>query len=485
MKIKKIEIHNFRLFDSDGIQIDNINIPNENDEGSGLTVFIGENGCGKTTILDAIALPLLSYKAESFSIRDFNKPEEKSLINLYTDTNFTFKSTMPNSTQYYGKGFLFDAGIRARSNKTYLSSIVVQDQRFIRADGEVKPKDGSPDLRINVNNPYSGPRFNENDILYLDKNRTFQTRGGVYNATRFDRLMEDLDFQYINSHKKLSELSNINDELDNNIKTKVSHEFLEKAIETFRKISGTSLSLNFIDNWLPFKEAFFADKKNDNILIPLSGLGSGYEIIFSLIYSFYLSGQSKKQLISLIDEPELHLHPELQLKFVDFLLVASKKAQIILTTHSPLFVKQLLRNDNVKIFVCKKENDNLKISSLSHRILPYISANEVNYTAFNLPTEEYHNELYGYLQDIAMEEDFNNAKEKNFDNWLDNKGLKKVKQWKKLFKGTLKEPEDQTLPTYIRNTIHHPENRNNDPFTIKELRQSIDNMIDIVNKLYK
>jgi len=74
-------------------------------------------------------------------------------------------------------------------------------------------------------------------------------------------------------------------------------------------------------------------------------------MIFALLYSFYLAQQSGKQLIVLIDEPELHLHPTLQEKFVKFLLESSKNAQIILASHSPLLVKQLAFNDKVKISV--------------------------------------------------------------------------------------------------------------------------------------
>jgi len=71
MFIKKITIQNFRLFKDDEVfEIDNLNIP-DNTEGSGLNLFVGENGCGKTSLLDAFALPLLSYKAEGFSSNDF------------------------------------------------------------------------------------------------------------------------------------------------------------------------------------------------------------------------------------------------------------------------------------------------------------------------------------------------------------------------------------------------------------------------------
>lgn len=482
MKIKRIEIQNFRLFNATSpFVIDNINVPNGEKEGSGLTVLVGENGCGKTSILDAIALPLLQYKAESFSINDFNDPTKDCAINVYSNENFEYAGTMPKA-KYQGKGFNFQAKIRKRANNSYLSSSVVQDQKFIKADGENKPYDNSPDLRISVNNPFSGPRFSENDILYLDKNRTYQIRSGTYNETRFDRLMEDFNYQYIKEYKG-NDIPDLNQKLTD-VKGKVSHAFLERAIEKFQSISGIPLSLSFINNWCPFQNSFFSNKKNDNILIPLSALGAGYEVIFSLLYSFYLSEQSGKQLIVLLDEPELHLHPRLQLEFVKFLLEASKKMQIILATHSPLLVKQFLNNTNLKIFICtKNDGGSSQMTSIQSRVLPYISANEVNYLAFQLPTEEFHNELYGLLQSKAIDEDVNNGRENKFDDWLQSKGLGKNKQWVKERNGLPLVPDNVTLQVYIRNTIHHPENRSNEMYTPEEMKQSISEMISVIKSL--
>jgi len=401
MFIKKIEIKNFRLFPSDNFfKVDNFNIPNETDEGSGITVFVGENGCGKTSLLDAISLPLLNFKAESFSINDFNSPEEKTEINIFSKENFDYAGVMPKAV-YKSKGFSFLAGIRARENKAYLSSTVVTDQKFIKADGESKPDENSPDLRVSVNNPFKGQRFNENDVIYLDKNRLFQTKSGTYNTTRFDRLMEDFDYQYIKGSS--NKVKDLNKKINKKIKLNIKNDFLASAVTKFSEISGAKVTLNFINNWKPFNNCFFAEKKKNNQQIPISMLGSGYEMIFSLIYSFYLAQQSEKQLIILIDEPELHLHPSLQESFVKILLEFSKVAQIILTTHSPLFVKQLLYNEKVKINVFENNNSILDIVIPEKRLLPYLSSNEINYLAFELPTEEYHNELYEELKSTKWE----------------------------------------------------------------------------------
>ena len=64
-------IINYRIFKSDRkYEISSINIPNMKNNGSRITVIAGENGCGKTKILDAIASSMLEYKADLFDIKD-------------------------------------------------------------------------------------------------------------------------------------------------------------------------------------------------------------------------------------------------------------------------------------------------------------------------------------------------------------------------------------------------------------------------------
>ncbi|HTH93286.1 MAG TPA: AAA family ATPase [Candidatus Paceibacterota bacterium] len=390
MKISKLTIKNFKIFSPDDeFVIDDLNVPDGVNEGTGLNVFVGENGSGKTSLLEAIALPLLEYKAENFSIENFNDFEEKVEINIFSKDNFTVDGTMPRSS-FEAKGFSFEAGVRARDSKNYLSSIIVSDQKFIKSDPS-KPKDGSPDLRSAVNNPFKGKRFNENDVLFLDKNRLFQTRSGNFNTTRFDRLMEDFSYQYL----KNNEITDLNEELGKKIRKEVENDFLDQAVSKFREICDHEVRLDFLDNLKPFKESFFSIKKDNEQQILINNLGSGYEMIFCLLYSFYLAKQTGKELIILIDEPELHLHPALQEKFIQFLIEFSKEAQIFITSHSPLVVKQVLLNEKVKVRMLKNGSEVLDIGN---RLLSYLSANEINYLAFDLPTEEYHNELFEELK---------------------------------------------------------------------------------------
>lgn len=471
MFIKEARVKNFRLFPATTDFTVNLSVPDGVQPGSGLTVFIGENGCGKSSLLDAIALPLVPYKADDFDLRDFNDPSHGTEISILSENDFSVDGTMPKSN-FMAKGFSFKANIRSRDNKAYLSSIVVSDQTYIKTVSD-KPKDGSPDLRLAVNNPFKGKRFDENDILILDKNRTYQTRLGTYNSTRFDRLMEDFNFQYI---KNSSPIPDIQITL-NTIRDKPENTFLKQALEKFKEISNDDLYLNLIDNWRPFSKGFFAVNRDNNQQLQLSMLGSGYEMIFSLLIAFYLAKQSGKQLICLIDEPELHFHPTLQEKFVEILLDFAKTAQVVVATHSPLFIKQLSEVQNVGIQILRKEQSVLKSVPLSNGVLPYISSDEINYMAFGLATAEYHDALYGYIQETQQK-----YLEQEMIAYLNSKQQTNTKQW-------TPEKQGQTLPTvsvpiqvFIRNKLHHPENKamSNSNFTHVELKQSIDEMIKII-----
>ena len=434
MFISNLIVKNYKLF-NDEFKITNFNVPDNINDGTGLTTIVGENGCGKTTILDAIACSLLEYKAESFGISDMNDSNKETEITIETNDAFNVKSVFPNSS-FDAKGFKFIGKTREKSNQ---NKLLMTDQLYISTNDE-KPKLGSPDLRMKVTNSFGTKRFNELDVLYLDKNRLYQTRAGTYNDTRFDRIMDDFNFQY---YKNQDNVENLNTMLNEKIKKELSNKNLENAINKFKEISGHSLKLDFIDNYLPFKKANLVVETPSNMQIDLASLGSGYEMMFSLIYSFYMSKQSGKKLIILIDEPELHLHPRLQEKFVDFILEISKESQVILTTHSPLLIKQLSYNENVKNIVLKKEKE---VKEFDERKLSYISSNETNYLAFDLPSEEYHNELYESL----MEKYSTSNGIKRFDNelFIQQKKEDKIYPWEK-------QPNQVSIHTFIRNQIHH------------------------------
>ena len=446
MYIKEICIRNFRLFSpGKDFKISDLNVPDGETEGSGLNVFVGENGCGKSTLLEAFALPLLDYKARDARVDSFNELDEPIKINLYSSADFKVKKSMPKG-DFPAKGLSFEARIRARGD--HLSSIIVSDQKYINTNKEdVKPN--SPDLRVSVYNPFFGKRYNENEVLLLDKNRIFQTRSGKYSRTYFDRLTEGLGWQYLKGrNKKLEDLSG---KLKETIVSEEDETFLREIAERFEKISGQAVQLEVINNFTPFNQAFLATKNDSFQQIGVPHLGSGYEMIFSILYSLSYAWEKKKKMILLIDEPELHLHPKLQGRLVDLLLEYSKDAQILLASHSPLLIKQLSKNTNVKVCILERKGEGGQtepsVQKLEKRALSPSSANEMNFLAFGLASEEYHDELYEGLKGKHREHKGYEEFDKAFFTKKESEPGKHP--W-------MRSENRVSIHTYIRNQIHHP-----------------------------
>lgn len=221
--------------------------------------------------------------------------------------------------------------------------------------------------------------------------------------------------------------------------------------------------------------------------IPINKRGSGVKRL--ILLNFFRAEAERKAnnssnqcIIYGIEEPETAQHKQHQKMLIEALkkLSMANNAQIIITTHSGDIVKQLSFN---QIRVVCEDNGNTIIRDINKKSLPYPSLNEVNYIAFEDVNEEYHNELYGYLQRKAIEENPRNQHEKDFDNWLESKGCPKDKKWTREKDGITQSTQNTTIETYIRNFIHHPENKINEKYTIEELTNSINKMKDIVSSL--
>ena len=134
--------------------------------------------------------------------------------------------------------------------------------------------------------------------------------------------------------------------------------------------------------------------------------------------------------------------------------------------------------DNLRLI--ESDGSSKVIKNVKPSCLPFPSLNEINFSSFGELSIDYHNELYGHLQYKAIEENVVNCKEDDFDNWLVNHGCQKTKTWKKEKQNGNLSEKLFTTQTYIRNYIHHPENKHNDNYKECELKTSIEEMRNII-----
>lgn len=500
--IKKIDIKNYKCFNNESI---NFNVPDGKNEGSGLNILIGENGNGKTTVLEAINyLTLSSFSAENkLKINDFNDFNEKIVIEGHSEI-FNCKSSVDlysmNKWSFNSMGFVFEAVSRDSKERGKLLSscfeiknnYLLNQDGYIKGDGNmatdkqgnVKPVDGRDKL-------FSNSRISDDEIniFFFDKNRTRQITSGTYKTT-FEKICDDLNWKFIKEINK--------DKIKKGtIIQNVCSEYFENVIGIAQKGAGSKIAddlknffnneeykkikIELLDLLHPFSNSFFALRDESDLKqINTKDLGSGIEMILTLLLLQSIANESKGSIIYLIDEPELHLHPKAQEKLVELLMIESKDKQIFISTHSPYIFKNCLLADvGLKLFY--KEDGVIKIANAKDRdwgLFPWSpSWGEINYQAYNLPTIELHNELYGYIQEKT-----NNYSENDFDNYLESTGIQKNKKWTTERNGTVQAEKDVSLQTFIRNKIHHPENATmqQDNYNNEDLKKSIDEMIGVL-----
>jgi len=124
------------------------------------------------------------------------------------------------------------------------------------------------------------------------------------------------------------------------------------------------------------------------------------------------------------------------------------------------------------LLLTKKEGDKISIQDARASEFGLLkwspSWGEICYFSYNLPTIEFHDDLYASLQDKNGTETITAT-----ESWLVTNGQAKEIKWKDK-QGV---QQEETLMTYIRNRIHHGDNQDRPMYSPEQLRDSIERMI--------
>lgn len=232
-------------------------------------------------------------------------------------------------------------------------------------------------------------------------------------------------------------------------------------------IIPTASTLKWVD---VFKNVSISGDEN----IPINKRGSGVKRL--ILLNFFraeaerrMRSGNSQSIIYAIEEPETSQHTDHQRLLINAFkeLSEADNTQVLLTTHSSVVVKGL-DFDNLRL-INKDEEGKKTITEVLPSQLPYPSLNEINYIAFKDLTDEYHNELHGYLFAEELWNDFKNGKD--------------LIAYTKIFNNGTTKNEQIVLTEYIRHQIHHPENTFNARFTYVKLEESVNLMREfILNK---
>ena len=362
MHIKHITVKNFRCFEH-----------LEFDLNSDINIFVGNNGSGKSAVLDAIAAAMYPYVHHIQRIGGTkykeNLPiflEDFPVINKSEYQEMEFNLFVDNSLEWQTAYHKIDTEDNKNNIKTSLKPSFLSDLRV----------ENHHDLSV---------------IAYYKENRNVKNNSKPVNISnkffdRFDSLKKALDattnfsdftnwffmreFQELREAKKHGQIDLELPELRQ----------IRKAI---KEIIAPNAHVYFIqDNDIKLMVEWTM-KTGERRQLTLNQLSSGYRNMLALVMDFarrlaqanpHLENPLEAEAILMIDELDLHLHPTWQQKIIPDLRKVFPNTQIIATTHSPEIVTTVDHNqvwilEDYQIKYCPYPTRGMKSSDIVRYVL--------------------------------------------------------------------------------------------------------------------
>lgn len=362
MYLKKIKLHNFRCYER--LEID---------FHKKLTVIVGKNGSGKTSILEATAIALGTWFA------GFNNITGKS-IDKKTDP--FRKAFVIGTTDDVQPQFPVEIEACVRIKESDMNDIswkrAVNTPTGTMTTKEAKElidyaykyqkavSEGNTDIQLPVIAYYGTGRLwdyhrqKKIDVFKVSSrtNGYIDSLGGTANVKL---MMEWFLNKTINKYQRQEENIQENPELD------IVYLAMEKCLSMLSGYVDVRIRYNMGTQEL---DVYYSETDGQRMRIPLNQLSDGYKGTISLVADIaYRMATLNPQLgmdileksdgVVLIDEVDLHLHPAWQQKVLGNLTEIFPKVQFIVSTHAPSVINSV-KKENIRMLSDGKviETDN-------------------------------------------------------------------------------------------------------------------------------
>lgn len=312
----------------------------------GLNILVGENASGKSTIIDAIRMvlrdPEQPYITEDDFFKSFTKDVQKrniqidmKLENLSKEEQITFLSWC---------------------NAKFEAELHMEVESKPNVKGYFKKNIWGGKAKASA---FEEDTFDFINVIYLPALRNAEEK--LTNGKK-SRLALLLKHQYKDDKRKDELIKRFND-FNKSIINNEQNEFSEIAkakqdintamVDSMGNVFGQSVNLQFSENTFSsilqsIKMVFFPhvgemdeEKFRD---VAINSLGYNNLLYIATVFAELEAMDEKLFTVLAIEEPEAHLHPQIQSKLIKYLqrLAANKSnLQIVLTTHSAVLASSV------------------------------------------------------------------------------------------------------------------------------------------------
>lgn len=311
----------------------------------GVNIIVGENGSGKTAVIDAIRLLLMEDEFGRTPIfnSDFNKPFGQH----EASRSFRLQLICSGMSNAEMSVFLPWTDLSGTAKLT----IEVDNKQNSR--GRFKKTQWGGDAKSSF---FEFELFDTINCIYLPPLRDAESKLREGKASRLARLLknlnksdrENLSIQGVTLEEKVklfnAELANDSEGVIARANAIIRERLKESLGHTFGQSTLIQFSETNFDNIVERLRLFFfpglIDHENEFYRgLEENSLGYNNLLYIATVLSELTSINEETYLkVLLIEEPEAHLHPQLQVKLLNYFKDISEKnnIQVIMTTHSPI-----------------------------------------------------------------------------------------------------------------------------------------------------